>query len=140
MLVPLEQEHVARMALNFGYDVTLPPDARVYHLEASNWRMSDFQAAAIMMHWELHWADIVDWMRTHESMARDAGPFKTGGRGTLYSCLMEPRQKVPDPNVDIKYYYKPLLSREEVPHCWEAFEGLQCRPFHPGPGEPGQMV
>jgi len=140
MLVPIEHERIARMSLNFGYDVTQPPDNRVYHVEASNWRMSDFQAAAILMHWELHWNEIVDWMRTHESVPKDCGPFKIGGRGTLYSCIMEPRQRVPDPNVDIKYYYKPLLSREEAPHSWASFESLQCRPFHPGPGEHGSAL
>jgi len=140
LLVPLADEKIARCALNFGYDVTKPPEERKHHVEANNWRMSDFQAAAILMHWELHWADIADYMITHEDEMHDAGPFKIGARGTLYSCLMEPRQKYPDPMVDIKYYYKPLLERDEVPEAWAAYERLQCRPFHPGPGEDGALA
>lgn len=129
LLVPAELESVARRAVNFGYDVTLPPEQRAWHAEASNWRMSDFQAAAILMHWELTMPEILDWMHEHDDEIVDIGPFKRGGKGSVMSCLLEYRQ--PRPNAEIKYYYQPLASRTEVPECWQLFDAIQARPWHP---------
>ena len=129
LLVPLELESLARRAVNFGYDASLPPEQRAWHPEASNWRMSDFQAAAILMHWELGLPGILDWMHEHDSEVVDIGPFKRGLKGSIMSCLLEPRQ--PRPNVEVKFYYQPLASRTEVPEAWRLFDAFQARPFHP---------
>merc|ERR1711924_248887 len=101
LLVPKEHESIARRAVNFGYDATLPPPQRAFHTEASNWRMGDFQAAAILMNWELGFDEVIQWMHDHDDEIVDIGPFKRGLKGSIMSCLLEPRQA--RPGVEIKY-------------------------------------
>ena len=135
LLVLPEHEEIAHRAINFGYDASIPPLERPssWHPEASNWRMSDLAAAAILMHWELNWDRITSFMVDHDDEIVDVGPFKRGQRGSMMSCLMEPRQDRPD--FEVKYYYRPLASREEAPEAWRIYDSVQCRPFHP-PGGP----
>ena len=129
LLVPKENEVIARRAVNFGYDSTLPPHQRALHVEASNWRMGDFQAAAILANWELGFDIILQWMDDNDRDIVDVGPFKRGLRGSIMSCLLENRQ--PRPTMEIKYYYQPMGPHEQFPECWRVFNAFQARPFHP---------
>ena len=129
LLVPKDNELIARHAINFGYDSTLPPHQRAFHIEASNWRMGDFQAAAILANWELGFDIILQWMDDNDRDIVDVGPFKRGLRGSIMSCLLETRQ--PRPTMEIKYYYQPLGPNEQFPECWRLFDAFQARPFHP---------
>jgi hypothetical protein len=68
-------------------------------------------------------------MHEYDAEIVDVPPFKRGGKGSIMSCLLEPRQ--PRENVEIKFYYQPMASRGEVPECWRLFDALQARPWHP---------
>ena len=129
LLVPKDIEPMARCAINFGYDAALPPHLRSFHVEASNWRMGDFQAAAILTNWELGFDAVLAWMEANDGEVVDIGPFKRGLRGSIISCLLEHRQ--PRPNMEIKNYYQPLGARGQFPECWRLFDAIQARPFHP---------
>ena len=129
LLVLKEHEAIARRAVNFGYDSALPPPQRIHHTAASNWRMGDFQAAAVLMEWELGFEKVVQWCLDHDEEVVDMGPFRRGKKGTIMACVLEPRQ--PRPNHEIKHYYVPLATREKVPECWRLFDMWQARPFHP---------
>ena len=137
LIVLPEYQETALRAINFGYDTNVPATERpaTYHLEASNWRMSDIAAAAILMNWEVNWSLIVEYMEEHDSEVVDAPPFKRGAKGSIYSCLLEPRQERPD--FEVKYYYYPMLprGRPDSVVAWRFFDEYQCRPFHP-PGGP----
>ena len=78
---------------------------------------------------------IVEYMEEHDSEVVDAPPFKRGAKGSIYSCLLEPRQERPD--FEVKYYYYPMLprGRPDSVVAWRFFDEYQCRPFHP-PGGP----
>ena len=129
LFVPKEHEDIARRSINFGYDAKLPPALRTHHIQASNWRMSDFQAAAILTNWELGFDIVVQWMVDHDDEIAAIGPFKRGLKGSILSCLLETRQARPD--MEIKQYYQPLSDRSLAPECWKFFDAVQCRPFHP---------
>lgn len=122
-------ERCARAAVNFGFDADLTQELRLHHVEASNWRMGDFQAAAILMHWKLEWDGICCWMHVHDSEIMDISPFRRGSKGSIMNCLLEARR--PCPGIEIKYYYVPLASRKDAPQAWRIFDSLQARPFHP---------
>ena len=98
--------------------------------------MSDIAASAILMSWELNFHSIADYNGQNADAIVDMLPFKKGRKGTIYTCKMEPRQEVPDPNFEIKCYYYPLvLGRDKAPNVWKFYDSIQCRPFHP-PGGP----
>lgn len=158
---------MAFRAINFGLDYNVPPETRsaTYHRAASNYRMSDIAAAAILMTWELNWDSIIGYMEEHDDEIRNLEgiPFwvcstltliaviqtpclqcvvtppilpchvQRGGKGSLYLTCLELRK--PRPNFEIKYYYYPLLPRDEAPCAWRIFDATQCRPFH-APGGP----
>jgi sugar O-acyltransferase (sialic acid O-acetyltransferase NeuD family) len=129
LLVPKEHEAVARRAINFGYDATLPAQQRTHHAAASNWRMSDFAAAAILSSWDVGFDVVLAFMYEHDDEIVDVGPFRRGLRGSIMTCLLEGRQ--PRPDMEVKHYYRPLATREQAPECWRLFDALQARPFHP---------
>jgi len=89
LLVPKDIEPMARCAINFGYDAALPPHLRSFHVEASNWRMGDFQAAAILTNWELGFDAVLAWMEANDGEVVDIGPFKRGLRGSDH--IVSPR-------------------------------------------------
>lgn len=129
LIVPEKLAHVARRAIAYGFDVSLPADQRQYDPRASNWKMCDFAAAAILMHWDLAWDSMVSWLEEHDDEVMDCPPFRRGGKGSLVACLMEQRQDRPDRQV--MYYYKPLAPREAAPEVWAFYDRMQCTPFHP---------
>lgn len=136
VLVLPELKETALRAVSFGYDPDVPAAERsgTYHTEASNWRMSDMAAAMILMSWELNWASVVEYMVEHDAEVVDIPPFRRGAKGSILSCLLEPRQ--PRPDFEVKYYYYPMVPRSlESEGTWKFFDAHQCRPFHP-PGGP----
>jgi hypothetical protein len=128
LIVPKELNGIAHRAICFGFESSAPPEERKHDPRASNWKMSDFQAAAVLMHWELAWEQMRSWLIAHDEDIKDVGPFKRGLPGTLVGCLMEPRRL--RPNVQVRHYYKPLATREQAPVAWQVFDQLQCTPFH----------
>ena len=77
--------------------------------------MGDFQAAAILTNWELGFDTVLEYMVDHDDEIVDVGPFKRGLKGSIMSCLLEPRQ--PRPGMENKQYYQPLSTRDKVPEC-----------------------
>jgi len=134
LLVKPEHFEMAVRAINFGYDYKIHPNERAgtWHKLASNWRMSDVSAAAILMSWERNWQYVADYMLEKDDEVVDIGPFKRGAPGSFMNVILEHRKE--RPNFEIKYYYYPLLSREKAPNTWKLFDETQCRPFHPAGG------
>jgi sugar O-acyltransferase (sialic acid O-acetyltransferase NeuD family) len=128
LIVPSRLLPLARRAVSFGFD-TAAKD-RVHDARCSNYKMSDFAAAAILMHWEMSWDPMVSWITAHDDEIFDFPPFKRGRVGSLMTCIME-RRGVPRPNAQVKHYYTPMATREAVPETWRLFDRLQCCPFHP---------
>ena len=48
LIVPAELDWVARRSVCYGYDSTKPAAERMYDARASNWKMADFSAAAVV--------------------------------------------------------------------------------------------
>lgn len=124
LCVRAELAPYAEKAINFGFDAT----DKVAHPAASNWRMSDISAAAILMHWKLNWGTLVKYNLDQDHRVVDVPPFRRGRRAIM-SALLETRR--PRPNMDVRYYYLPLLSADQAPHAWHFFEHHQALPFHP---------
>lgn len=134
LFVQPHHQSTAYRAINFGYDVSVPPEkrGRTWSGECSNWRMSDIAACAILTSWELNWDIIATWHAHHDHEVVDVKPFRRGEKGSLYSCVLEKRQ--PRPGFEVKYYYCPLVDRDEAPNAWAFYDEHQCVPFHPAGG------
>eukprot|EP01041_Mallomonas_annulata_P007952 gene7952-16281_t len=134
------KSHVIR-AMNFGFDIIA--NIRVGHRLCSNWRMSDFAAAAICDH--------IDNMISEQYIDKHNQLIKCISNKiqytelkfninfsfpTLAPCLFielpsYTMNKVDDictylkelqPQVEAKRYYIPLVSRVEVPNAWLLFD------------------
>ena len=123
-VLSVPRSDTAFRAINFGYDYSVCPEDRgaTYHRAASNYRMSDIAAAAVLMTWQLNWQSIETYMEEHDDEISNLEgiPFWRGGKGSFYPICLEFRR--PRPNYEIKYYYYPLLSREEAPVAWRIFD------------------
>jgi dTDP-4-amino-4,6-dideoxygalactose transaminase/carbonic anhydrase/acetyltransferase-like protein (isoleucine patch superfamily) len=148
IFLPSDLPIYVHRAMNFGFNVLC--NERVGHRFASNWRMSDFAAAAICDHLD----QIVesDWKRKSESLAKFAigemekYPFKLHqglNFPNLCPCLwINVGETECDldivatylqrclPRIEAKRYYRPLGSREEHPIAWEIFDKSICLPLN----------
>jgi carbonic anhydrase/acetyltransferase-like protein (isoleucine patch superfamily) len=114
----------ANKVITFGFDTT----QKVAHPYASNWRMSDIAAAAILMHWKLNFGTLRKFNIDQDHRVVDQLPFRRGS-SAIMSALLEPR--CARPNMDVRYYYEPLLPLAAAPHAWHFFQTHQVLPFHP---------
>jgi dTDP-4-amino-4,6-dideoxygalactose transaminase len=136
--------------MNFGFNVYL--NERCPHRSASNWRMSDFAAAAICDHidsvtqdsWVARQKELVGHILKHPSYGKAFKMKNNVSFPTLLSCLFLTVEVDLDmdavanylircvPSIEAKRYYQPLSSREESPLAWELFHRSICLPFHVG--------
>ena len=143
----------AHRAMNFGFNIY--SNERVAHRYASNWRMSDFAAAAICDHIDTVVQE--KWARQYESLVKLAvDELETRYRGiirfhrtvsfpTILPCLF---LYMPDtkcnldlvasylqrciPSIEAKRYYRPLTGPNESPKAWEHYNASICLPLHVG--------
>lgn len=132
-------------AMNFGYDI--PNQVRVPNRQASNWRMSDFAAAAICDHFDT----MIDqkWEAKLQELTRSAVEQleQCGKRlaypiryptvlGCLFVRLLDGSnaeaicQRLNSHGIEAKHYYTPLVSRSEAPNAWNLYDTTVCLPFH----------
>ena len=151
VVVTKEMSPYVHQAMNFGYDI--PNQVRVPNRLSSNWRMSDFAAAAICDHldtiaegaWVHRLKDLGEFA---EAELRSIGlclAFKPK-YPTLLSCLLV---KINSSNshmqwhdaervcrelncrgIEAKHYYVPLCPRSDAPLSWTFFDSTICLPFH----------
>ena len=133
-------------AMNFGYDI--PNQVRIPNRYSSNWRMSDFAAAAICDHID----SVVSgkWEDKLNALTRFAVE-ELGKRGytmalnlqypTILSCLFVDLGDQPGEatcrqlnsyGTEAKHYYCPLVDRAAAPRAWELYDRSVCLPFHLG--------
>lgn len=151
VVVAKEMSPYVHQAMNFGYDI--PNQVRVPSRLSSNWRMSDFAAAAICDHLdtiaEEAWVHrLKDLGEFAEAELRSIGlclAFKPI-YPTLLSCLLV---KINSSNshmqwhdaenvcrelnclgIEAKHYYAPLCPRSDAPLSWTFFDSTICLPFH----------
>lgn len=109
-----------RRLTNFGFS----DDRTQFSANGSNYKMSEFSAAAILVHWNTSWDRIVSFMLQHP--VRDhVGPFRAPEAGSVMGCRMEPRRC--RANMDVKHYYRPLWPCEVAERF---FQSHQCVPHH----------
>ncbi len=132
-------------AVNFGFHFGFV--VREFHIEASNWRMSDFSAAFIYSHLQSIFepANIHKTFEVSEKV-RDIirhSPFSFLFRypeKTVLSgiCLRAEhpisseiiRRVSLQTGIELKKYYVPLTSKENAPTAWSFYERVICFPFH----------
>jgi dTDP-4-amino-4,6-dideoxygalactose transaminase/carbonic anhydrase/acetyltransferase-like protein (isoleucine patch superfamily) len=142
----------AHRAMNFGFNIY--SSERIPHRFASNWRMSDFAAAALCDHID-HVKD-KNWVGKHEELMKftiqEISSKCPGMRlyndirfPALLSCLFLTFPSAScdfdlvatylhrcNPSIEAKRYYRPLSSQEEAPVAWNLFQKSICLPFHIG--------
>jgi dTDP-4-amino-4,6-dideoxygalactose transaminase len=146
---PFLYQHAHR-AMNFGFNIY--STERIPHRFASNWRMSDFAAAAVLDHID-HVVN-ENWVGKHEELMKftiEEISSKCPGM-TLYNditfpvllpCLFLTFPSAScdfdlvatylhrcNPAIEAKRYYRPLSSSEEAPVAWNLFQKSICLPFH----------
>jgi sugar O-acyltransferase (sialic acid O-acetyltransferase NeuD family) len=138
-------------AMNFGYDI--PNNVRIPNRLSSNWRMSDFAAAAICDHLDTIAEEA--WLCRLEELGEFA-EAELERRGlclafapkypTILSCLMVKLdftnsdvqqydaeiicRKLNRLGIEAKHYYAPLAPRPVAPLSWSLFDSTICLPFH----------
>lgn len=142
-----ELKRAVSMAMNFGFDVA--SNTRVGSSLASNYRMSDVAAAAILD--RLDYLQENDLFREHAALVNHAlAELKERGltiganihTPTFWPCLFV---KLPSGfsadavcaqmtglcrAVDAKHYYRPLGDKDAMPTAWKVFESHVCLPLH----------
>jgi dTDP-4-amino-4,6-dideoxygalactose transaminase len=139
-------------ALNFGFDSNLHAPHRVHHRAASNWRMSDFAAAAICDHLDnvkdQNWVELYKEHLSHAISQVERAGFAFHPKPvlpTIPSCLFlrlpehcshEALEQVVrflnchSRSIEAKRYYLPLCDPEDAPNAWRLFSTSICLPFH----------
>jgi dTDP-4-amino-4,6-dideoxygalactose transaminase len=145
IIVSREVAPFVHQAMNFGYDI--PNQVRVPNRQASNWRMSDFAAAAICDHFDTminqKWEERLQEMtqiavqQLERCGKRLAWPIRYPTvLGCLFVRLVDGSngdatcQRLNSHGIEAKQYYTPLASRSEVPNAWNLFDTTVCLPFH----------
>ena len=150
VIMPGELLHHVHRAMNFGYDI--PKQVRAPNRLSSNWRMSDFAAAAICDHLDAVAEE--SWVSRLEELGRFA-EVELQRRGlclahtpkypTVLSCLLVQLdgnsqvkrhdaevvcRKLNFLGIEAKHYYAPLAPRPDAPLSWALFDSTICLPFH----------
>ena len=133
-------------AMNFGYDT--PNQVRIPNRYSSNWRMSDFAAAAICDHIDQIISE--KWEDKLNALTRFSAEelWKKGYRmafqvryPTILSCLFVDLGNQPGEatcrqlnsrGTEAKHYYCPLIDRAAAPRAWKLYDSSICLPFHLG--------
>jgi sugar O-acyltransferase (sialic acid O-acetyltransferase NeuD family) len=142
----------AHRAMNFGFNIY--STERISHRFASNWRMSDFAAAAVCDH--LDHVEDENWLGKHEELMKftleELSSNYPGIRlyndikfPALLPCLFLTFPSAScdfdlvatylhrcNPAIEAKRYYRPLTSPEEAPVAWNLYQKSICLPFHKG--------
>lgn len=150
VVVAEEISPYVHQAMNFGYDI--PNQVRIPNRLSSNWRMSDFAAAAICDHLDT----IAEEAWVHR--LKDLGEFAEAKLGSIGLCLaLEPKyptvlscllvkinsndhmqqhdaervcRELNCRGIEAKHYYAPLCQRSDAPLSWAFFDSTICLPFH----------
>ena len=148
IFLPSDLQIFAHRAMNFGFNIYC--NERIGHRYASNWRMSDFAAAAICDH--LDNIMDTDWKGTSEKLAKFAMTEMKKYSFKLHQGLHFPNicpclwinveetacdlnivatylQRC-QPGIEAKRYYRPLGSRDEHPVAWKMFDNTICLPLN----------
>lgn len=148
IFLPSDLQIFTHRAMNFGFNIY--SNERIGHRYASNWRMSDFAAAAVCDHLD----NIIesDWKGTSESLVTFAIQEMKRYPFDLHAGLQFPNVcpclwiNVGDttcdldiiatylqrcqPGIEAKRYYRPLGSRDEHPVAWSMFDRTICLPLN----------
>eukprot|EP00977_Amphora_coffeiformis_P011957 scaffold2917_cov191-Amphora_coffeaeformis.AAC.50 len=134
-------------AMNFGYDI--PKQIRIPNRESSNWRMSDFAAAAICDHIDSLLSNKAEEQLNELTRFAMEEVEKNGRKmalpvryPTVLSCLFVDLgddkvaeatcRRLNASGIEAKHYYTPLVERSEAPVAWQLFDRTICLPFHLG--------
>lgn len=157
IVVPNHVASFVDRAMNFGFS----PDLRAHSKYASNYRLSDISAAAVLMHWAmcfditksthtnrllelLHlWKQPESWVHKHgtellygaHKHIRQRAPFITSTVPFLFKSKAHADAvfaALAELHVEVKKYYTPLIPRNEAPIAHEWFDRIVCIPFHIG--------
>lgn len=138
-------------AINFGF--CFGDAVRKYHIESSNWRMSDFSAAFILSYLNhlffsspkgiekfFHLSKETKYIieRTNNNSVFSLlfrYPERTIFSGICIRCKYplsseQVASLAQQSNIELKKYYVPLDSRQNVPVAWEFYDHVICFPFH----------
>ncbi len=144
VFVDRELAEFVHQAMNFGYDISR--QIRIPNRRSSNWRMSDFAAAAICDHidniisnkWEERLNELARF--AIEAVERSGHKIALPVRyPTVLSCLfvhlgensgMETCRRLNSSGIEAKNYYNPLIERSDAPIAWKLFDHTVCLPFH----------
>lgn len=133
-------------AVNFGFNYG--DVVRKYHIEASNWRMSDFSAAFILVYLQ----DVMSEQKfqryktlskkTKEMLEKSerfhllfSYPEDTIFSGICVRCEYQLTNEVvatlaQRTQIELKKYYVPLADRVSAPVAWDFYDHVICFPFH----------
>jgi sugar O-acyltransferase (sialic acid O-acetyltransferase NeuD family) len=133
-------------SVNFGF--IFGETVRKFHFEASNWRMSDFNAAFLLYFLEYIFEpriinkafELSDYcnqlvLKSNLFTLLYYYPEKTVFSGiclrTENIITEELIQKIyKETKIEVKKYYVPLLDKESVPNAWNMYNSVICIPFH----------
>ena len=145
IIVKRELRAFVHQAMNFGFDVN--HQIRVANRLSSNWRMSDFAAAALCDHIdymiENNWKQRLNDKAMSAVKLLQAHGFRLAlpmREPTILSCLMVVCgdssdssiicRKLNSMDIEAKTYYRPLAPIEEAPLAWQLYQRSICLPFH----------
>ena len=133
-------------AVNFGFD--FGEVVRKFHIEASNWRMSDFSAAFILSYLRFIFEpeNIEGAFRFSKKVKEIIAesdifsflfhyPDKTVLSGICLYCKYPISSEMiknlsETTRIELKKYYVPLTSKKNAPNAWVFYEHVLCIPFH----------
>ena len=134
-----------QQAINFGFDV--PAGLHVGSRLASNYRMSDIAAAAVLDHLDTvasaRWDERVGALAQHaHACLRRHGlspllptrqpclPACLIARLPAHACAHAVEQGMQGSGVEAKRYYRPLADKSAAPRAWHVFDTSICLPLH----------
>ena len=130
-------------AINFGFN--FGDTVRKYHIEASNWRMSDFSAAFLRDYLQNISIFVGQFenncIEIKKMIAESSFEFLFNfPDSTIFSsiCLRAPREITTKEicnlskkhNIEMKKYYVPLGDEDRVPFAYEMYNYAICLPYH----------
>lgn len=137
---------VVNRAVNFGFNYG--DTVRKYHIEASNWRMSDFAAAFLLSYLKYIFdgnklEEIIDICQYAIELIRKSEylsflfmvPHQTVFSGisikTNHEIVVNNSiEQFSLQGIEVKKYYIPLIGPTEAPVAWNMYRSGLCFPFH----------
>ncbi|CAJ1956954.1 unnamed protein product [Cylindrotheca closterium] len=141
-----EMSPFVHKAMNFGFDI--PNQIRIPNRYSSNWRMSDFAAAAICDHldtvvndkWEEKLNAFASFIVQELDKRGYSMAFPVRFPTILSGVFVDLKQQHGSAvsrlfnanGFEAKQYYCPLVDRTKAPEAWKLFDRTVLLPFHEG--------